>query len=256
MLAFFEHCAVLSFGVSAGSSDLAGHFSRFQKGPFCRIRKGPFWCPASSCMILGSNLHFPRKMSPLVKKTFSAAIFAGMMVASLTSGSAFALPTLIDIDESVYHPMRSEQGDAEGEQNFAEAVKRYRKAAEQGDAGAQFNLAFCYAKGQGVDKNFAEALKWYRKAAEQGDARAQNNLGVLYSHGQGVKTSDFEARKWYLKAAEQGNATAQNNLGICYENGYGVRQSYTKAKEYYGLACDNGDDFGCTEYARLNKRGY
>ena len=35
-----------------------------------------------------------------------------------------------------------------------------------------------YEYGQGVGKDEVEAVKWYRKSAEQGDARAQCNLGV------------------------------------------------------------------------------
>lgn len=37
--------------------------------------------------------------------------------------------------------------------NYEEAVKWYRKAAEQGYAGAQFELAGCYAEGKGVANN-------------------------------------------------------------------------------------------------------
>ena len=44
--------------------------------------------------------------------------------------------------------------------------------AEQGDAVAQFNLGVKYDNGQGVPQDYAEAVKWYRKAAEQGDAGA------------------------------------------------------------------------------------
>jgi TPR repeat protein len=36
-------------------------------------------------------------------------------------------------------------------------------------------------------QDYAEAVKWYRKAAEQGDVKAQSNLGVMYASGQGVK---------------------------------------------------------------------
>ncbi len=46
--------------------------------------------------------------------------------------------------------------------------------------------AVCYADGQGVAKDEVEAVKWYRKAAEQNDAQAQYNLGVCYADGQGV----------------------------------------------------------------------
>ena len=37
---------------------------------------------------------------------------------------------------------------------------------------AQYNLAVLYANGQGVPQDYVEARKWYRKAAEQGDAAA------------------------------------------------------------------------------------
>ena len=39
--------------------------------------------------------------------------------------------------------------------------------AEQGYADAQFNLGSMYRKGEGVPENDAEAVKWYRKAADQ-----------------------------------------------------------------------------------------
>lgn len=49
-----------------------------------------------------------------------------------------------------------------------EVVKKYRKAAERGDAEAQYRLGSCYREGFGVQQDDAEATKWYRKAAEQG----------------------------------------------------------------------------------------
>ena len=64
-------------------------------------------------------------------------------------------------------------------------MKWYRLAADQGDAGAQYNLGVMYDNGQGVPQNYAEAVKWYRLAADQGDASAQYNLGVMYDNGRG-----------------------------------------------------------------------
>ena len=43
-----------------------------------------------------------------------------------------------------------------------------------------------HSKGEGIPQNLSEALKWYRKAADQGHAKAQNDLGVLYYEGEGV----------------------------------------------------------------------
>ena len=54
-----------------------------------------------------------------------------------------------------------------------------RKAAEQGNAAAQYELGDMYYWGQGVPRDYTEAMKWYRKAAEQGFAAAQYELGVM-----------------------------------------------------------------------------
>ena len=62
----------------------------------------------------------------------------------------------------------------------------------------------CTSNGQGVPQDYAEAVKWYRKAADQGYAAAQTNLGLMYAHGQGVPQDYVEAVKWYRKAADQG----------------------------------------------------
>ena len=60
-----------------------------------------------------------------------------------------------------------------------------------------------------VLRDDAEAVKWYSKAAEQGDANAQYNLGLMYNSGEGIPRDDAEAVKWWRKAAEKGLAAAQ-----------------------------------------------
>ncbi|WP_052102780.1 tetratricopeptide repeat protein [Porphyromonas gulae] len=77
-----------------------------------------------------------------------------------------------------------------------------------------------YNEGYGVSQDYSEAVKWYRKAAEQGNAHAQNNLGEMYEKGYGVSQDYSEAVKWYLKAAEQGNNEAQYNLHKMGERDY------------------------------------
>mgnify|MGYP001359154453 CR=1 FL=1 len=99
-----------------------------------------------------------------------------------------------------------------------------KKMADQGDANAQNNLGWMYAKGEGVRKNSKEAIKWYRKAADQGDAQAQYNLGLMYSNGKGVPEDDVEAVKWYRKAADQGEAWGQYNLGVEHRPHRGARR--------------------------------
>ena len=126
------------------------------------------------------------------------------------------------------------------EKDLEEAVKWYRKAAEQGYARAQYNLGHCYEYGKGVEKNEIETVKWYRKAAEQGYAVAQNGFGFCYDNGTGVEKNEVEAVKWYRKAAEQGYARAQYNLGVCYDNGTGVEENEIEAVKWYRKAAEQG----------------
>ena len=128
-------------------------------------------------------------------------------------------------------------------QNYSEAFKWIRMAADQGLARAQNNLGVCYDNGDGVKEDKKEAFKWYRIAAEQGLARAQNNLGVCYDNGDGVKEDKQEAFKWFRKAAEQGYADAQSQLGYCYAFGEGVEEDKKEAIKWYRLAAEQGFAF-------------
>ncbi|MDB4761874.1 sel1 repeat family protein [bacterium] len=126
------------------------------------------------------------------------------------------------------------------EKDAEEAVKWYRRAADQGNATAQYSLGRSYDYGEGVEKDAEEAVKWYRKAAEQGNATAQCSLGWSYNNGEGVEKDAEEAVKWYRKAADQGNATAQYNLGLNYDNGEGVEKDAEEAVKWYRKAADQG----------------
>jgi len=126
--------------------------------------------------------------------------------------------------------------------DYATALRIMRELAEQGDAGAQYNLGFMYEKGQGVTRDYAEAMRWYRKAADQGDAGAQYNLGLMYDKGQGVAQDFAEAVRWYRKAADQGYAGAQAILGLMYGKGQGVTRDYVQAHMWSNLAAAQGDE--------------
>ena len=85
----------------------------------------------------------------------------------------------------------------------AEKVTELMLKAQRGDAQAQNKLGFAYAKGEGVPQNYGEAEKWFRKAAEQGFAKAQYNLGLMYDNGEGVPQDYVAAHKWYNLAASR-----------------------------------------------------
>jgi TPR repeat protein len=69
-----------------------------------------------------------------------------------------------------------------------------------------------FHQGQGVAQDYAEAVRLYRLAAEQGHAAAQNNLGYMFEHGKGVRKNRAEAIRWYRLAAAQGQAVASSAL--------------------------------------------
>lgn len=136
------------------------------------------------------------------------------------------------------------------------AVKWYRKAAEQGNNTAQFNLGYMYDEGVGVSKNDVEAVKWYRKAAEQGDSWSQYYIGTLYHTGDGVDQDFEEAIKWFQKSAEQGDKFGQYSLGRVYEWGNGTDQDYKEAAKWYQKAAEQGDMDAQFSLANLYDDGY
>jgi TPR repeat protein len=153
----------------------------------------------------------------------------------------------------------------------AEAVKWYRKAAEQENARSQSNaqsmLGLMYADGRGVAKDNSEAMRWfgkvmkkryaeilsesdpvitidlrfakdetevmerYRSEAESGSARAQSILGDMYSKGFGVSKDEVEAFKWYSKAAEATDQGGFGGRGAPYNLGFLYAEGRGVAKD-------------------------
>ena len=158
-----------------------------------------------------------------------------------------------------------------------EEVQQIHKAAEQGDANSQFQLAQMYEKGKKVRRNENTARQWYRLAAEQGHVSAQFNLGLLmqdknvaeslkwlleadsrghnsaalylgriYAGGGVEMLKDVKAAvKWFLKAADPArgyhpSAEAQLELGHIYRKGDGVPKDRDKAIMWYRRAANQG----------------
>ena len=92
-----------------------------------------------------------------------------------------------------------------------------RVKAEKGDAQSQCELADTFACGRlGVATNYVEAVRWFRKSADQGYAKGQNGLGLMLFKGTGVSKNGIEALNWFRKSADQGYAGGQNSLGVMH----------------------------------------
>ncbi len=158
------------------------------------------------------------------------------------------------------------------EQNYAEALRWYRLAADQGDEESQYRIGMMYAEGRGVEQDYSEAAKWFRvsseddihdydragelvvdpeyltqevegartklrQLAERKDPAAQFHLGLL---------EERYARKWYQEASAQGLAEGQYALAESFAEGRGVPQNDAVAVRLYGRAA--AQDFGEAQY--------
>ncbi|MBA3813976.1 MAG: SEL1-like repeat protein [Alphaproteobacteria bacterium] len=174
-------------------------------------------------------------------------------------------------------------------QSYAEAMRWYRRAAEEKNPIAQYSIGALYDLGEGVKEDCVEAMKWYFEAADQGhgpardqifflyknktqvedyypllglfrkavyqnDSNAQCRIGMFYHNGQGVRHSYAEAMRWYLKAASQNDPDALYNLGGMYLNGQGVEKDKTKALECFSKvpARIKGNEFFSCDFTDKN----
>ena len=118
--------------------------------------------------------------------------------------------------------------------------KWFRKAADQGYVEAQYNLGVSYRDGQGVAQDFQEALTWFAKAADRGYSAAQFSTGLMYSDGQGVPADIAKAVTWFRKSADQDYPPAEFNMGVLYAAGMGVPRDLEQAVEWYRKAAESG----------------
>ena len=135
------------------------------------------------------------------------------------------------------------------QKDYKTALAHFTAAAERGDAEAQYRLADCYAKANGVERDLKKAFGWMLKSAEQGYPKAQMCIGFYYESGLGVRKDPAEAEKWIkqsfdavLKLAEQGDSEAQFYLATCYGSGSGVEMDEKKALEWNRKAAENGNE--------------
>jgi TPR repeat protein len=171
-------------------------------------------------------------------------------------------------------------------QDFDEAAQCFRKAADQGHAGAQLQLGVLCETGQGVPQNFHEAMFWYRRAATNEELHANCRIAALYHYGKGVPEdldeaarlyrveagkdcfpSQFnlavllegkggieEALPWYRRAAEGGVREAQAKMGgILSDNLFG-KPDYVEACMWFTLAADGGDKVSATLLRRVKSK--
>ena len=121
-------------------------------------------------------------------------------------------------------------------ETYGAAMRWYERAAEDGNADAQYLLGLRYERGVEVASDKARAADLFRRAAEQGHAEAQFKLAAMLARGDGVAADPVAAARWYERAAVQGLAPAQYNLGVALLNGEGVTRDVDAALAWISLA--------------------
>src|ERR1700754_4272180 len=90
--------------------------------------------------------------------------------------------------------------------DIATAIKFCKQAS--GSRRAMYALGRAYA----ANNQSAEAIAAYRKAADKGSTSAMVELGVMYATGAGVAKDETQAHKLFEKAAQAGNPRGISNL--------------------------------------------
>ncbi len=159
-----------------------------------------------------------------------------------------------------------------------------KRAAQRGNAQAQYDLGLMYATGDGVQKNEALALTWFnraaqnnfaksvdvnsvvattrdsqkfrfaKEAADRGNARAQYDLAMMYLKGENVQQNKKLAFNYFHKAARNNIVEAKFQMGLNFSEGRGVRQQNQLARYWFKLAAKAGHPQAMAYLASIEKR--
>jgi hypothetical protein len=191
-------------------------------------KAGRFWLKPVRCR----NCHkrFVRfRRIPLA--AVGGSLVLGLLIAIVVTVRGIETRTLAEHEQIIAElepleaeRLRAETGDPEAQYAYAmllarggtgeathvaESVKWLERAAEQGHARAQYELALALKLGRGTLQDYAAASKWFRTAARSGHAGAQYHMGRLHRIGEGVSLDLVRAYAWFNRAAAQGHGAAR-----------------------------------------------
>ena len=147
--------------------------------------------------------------------------------------------------------------------NYEEAVKWFKKSADQNCAYGQYWMQRCLNEGLGIEPNKSlrkeyadKAFLWFTKEADPTNAKVQLYLGYCYQEGAGTSVNAKSAFEWYKKSAEQGHADAEYCLAICYASGFGTEQNGDESARWTRSAAEHGNAPSQFNWASILATGY
>lgn len=142
-------------------------------------------------------------------------------------------------------------GDSLIEPDFDRGFAYFKKAAEQGEATAEFGLGACYAQGWGTAKDVDAARRWFARAATHGQKEALqsfNEQGVTEIpdefRNKDATDADLTKYKELKEKALAGDSEAQYELAEAYYYGRdGAIENESEAVRWYRKsAAQNNSD--------------
>ncbi|CAK9044818.1 unnamed protein product [Durusdinium trenchii] len=91
-----------------------------------------------------------------------------------------------------------------------EAIRWYKRAAQQGEMAAATRLGFLYLTGDGVKKNAKKGLDYLWRASLQGEPGAMFGLAET----EALAGHEEAAKQWYRRSAARGFTEAKRQLGL------------------------------------------
>ncbi len=138
-------------------------------------------------------------------------------------------------------------------QNDRYALQYYLLAAENNAAASSVDGHYRKGTGQWFRLLSKRGVQMTRRAADDGNVHAQFNIALRYYYGEGVSKNHRIANTYFLMAALAGNAEAQNYLAqnqvmydpIGYDRVFVYKWFTIAAKSGYGQASKNRQKIAC-----------
>jgi len=236
------------------------------------------------------------RAKPFRRPSVAGCIAAFTVLALLSPTYVYAAPDTTFVTESTLGPAptagqiqgllkKARAGDVKAQEHMGDlhmdgsgvvrnkvlAAMWYSKAANAGNALAQYKIGLMYLRFEGVpfaDDNDTTAMMWLGKAAQNGEQAAFAHLYYYYgqvhpdpkkmSFWQGVEDGldqsllkQQEKFKQLLQTAKQGDAVAQRRVALRYEKGRGIERDFAAAATWYKAAAELGDVRAQDNYADL-----
>ena len=115
----------------------------------------------------------------------------------------------------------------------------FLQSAKNGNKYAQYNIAWRYRNGDGIEKKLHEALYWFKMSSNQHFHKASLEAGKMYFYGEGTLVDYDYAAKRFKDAAFGDIPEGKYYYALCFANGCGVQRDSVKTWIWANRALDD-----------------